>query len=66
MIELARLITRTRKAKHLTQKVLAERAGVHPNSIYLMEAGADSRVSTLLKICAVLDLTITTSADGSR
>ena len=52
-----------RKASGLTQQQLAARAGIAPNTVYLLEAGADSRVSTVLKVNRVLQF-LPQSPDG--
>lgn len=61
--DLARLVCAARKASGLTQQQLAARAGIAPNTVYLLEAGADSRVSTVLKVNRVLQF-LPQSPDG--
>lgn len=50
-------IARTRRK--LTAQDLAERAGVHPNTIYRLETGSNCSVASLYRIASALGLTLT-------
>jgi transcriptional regulator with XRE-family HTH domain len=54
--EIGRRITRHRLAKQLTQAQLAEQAGIGKRTLERIEAGADTQLSTLLRILRVLGL----------
>jgi HTH-type transcriptional regulator/antitoxin HipB len=63
MIDLARtprqigsIIRNVRKAKVLNQTQLASRAGVHQETISMIENGNPSSVQTLLAVLSALDL----------
>jgi transcriptional regulator with XRE-family HTH domain len=47
-----------RHAAGLTQQSLAERAGLAMRTVTLIEAGEDTRLSTLTAIAGVLDVTL--------
>lgn len=50
-----RWIERERKSRHWSQAQLAARAHVSLNTVYLIEAGANSRLSSLLAIVRALN-----------
>jgi DNA-binding XRE family transcriptional regulator len=52
MLTAGRWVEATRKVRKLTREQLAARAGVSVNTVYLLETGANTRMSSM---CAVLD-----------
>jgi len=52
------LLERARKRKGLTQLQVAQQAKVSTNTVYLLESGADSHVSTLLKVAHVVGVRV--------
>jgi DNA-binding XRE family transcriptional regulator len=55
---MSRLVTAARKRHQLTQREVAARAGVCPNTVYLIEAGANPTLDTLVKVGAVVGITV--------
>ncbi len=54
--EIGRRVARHRLANQLTQAQLAEQAGIGKRTLERIEAGADTQLSTLLRILRVLGL----------
>lgn len=54
--EMARALAAKREAADLSQTVVAARMGTSASVVSKLEAGADVKVSTLQKYCAVLGL----------
>lgn len=58
-------IKQQRKSLQMTQRDLSSKTGISPRSLSAIENGGDMQLSTLLKICAALKLSITVSADDT-
>jgi transcriptional regulator with XRE-family HTH domain len=59
--QIGQWVERERKARHWTKQQLAARAGVSENTVYLLETGANARVSTLSAVLGVFDAKIAIS-----
>lgn len=55
-----------RKAQHYTQETVALAAGISRSALVAIEAGGDCTLSTLRKLCEVLDLTFNLEASTER
>ena len=56
LAELGKRLARRRLDSHLTQADLAREAGISKRTVERMEAGASAQMSSLIRICRVLDL----------
>lgn len=56
LAELGKRLARRRLDSQLTQAELAREAGISKRTVERMEAGASAQMSSLIRICRVLDL----------
>lgn len=56
LTELGKRLSRRRLDLRLTQAALAHQAGVSKRTVERIEAGASAQVSSIIRICRVLDL----------
>lgn len=55
LLTIGRWIEQQRKARKWSRPVLAARAGVAENTVYLMEMGANTRMTSMLAVVSALD-----------
>jgi len=51
-------LAEARRLRHLTQDTVAQAAGISRRALIAIEAGGDCMLSTMRKLCGVLDLDI--------
>jgi transcriptional regulator with XRE-family HTH domain len=56
LAELGKRLARRRLDSNLTQADLAREAGISKRTVERMEAGASAQMSSLIRVCRVLDL----------
>lgn len=63
----AQTLRAIRSLRGITQRDLADRAGISPVSLATFEAGkSDMRASTIVKLCEALDVSIVYKIDGTE
>jgi transcriptional regulator with XRE-family HTH domain len=55
LLTIGRWVERERKARHWSRPRLALEAGISENTVYLLEVGANTRTSSLLRVIAALE-----------
>jgi DNA-binding XRE family transcriptional regulator len=66
LLDVGRWVETHRKARKLTRGQLAARAGVAVNTVYLLETGANTRMSSMCAVLGALDATILVSTTTQR